>query len=143
MDMNKAFHFKPGSKQPKWRLIDADGKILGRLATTIAQALRGKDKPEFTKNADAGDYIIVINAEKIKLTGDKWRDKKYQTYSGWIGNRKEKSAEEMLERKPEFLLMHAVKNMLPKNTLSRQQFKKLKVYAGSEHPHQAQVQTQK
>jgi large subunit ribosomal protein L13 len=139
MTMNRAFFLKTADRRPSWRVIDAQDKVLGRLATHIANALRGKDKPEFTKHSDAGDYIVVINAEKIKLTGNKLQSKIYQTYSGYIGNRRETTAAQMLEKRPTFLITKAVKNMLPKNRLSRQLLTKLKVYAGDQHPHTAQV----
>lgn len=139
VSMNRAFHLKTADRDPQWRVIDAQGQVLGRLATKIANALRGKDKPEFTKHIDAGDYVVVINAEKIKLTGNKLQDKIYQFYSGYIGNRKEVTAEQMLAKRPTFLVTKAVRNMLPKNILSRKMMTKLKVYVGGQHPHQAQV----
>lgn len=139
MDMNKAFFFKKEEAQPRWVVIDATDQVLGRMATHIADILRGKDKPQFTPHSDAGDYVVVINADKIKLTGDKWADKEYVTYSGWMGGQKIKTAKELFERKPTELINLAVKRMLPKTKLGRQMFKKLKVYTGSEHPHKAQV----
>jgi large subunit ribosomal protein L13 len=139
MTMNKAFFLKKEERKPAWRVIDAEGKVLGRLATHIANALRGKDKVDFTKHTDGGDYIVVINADKIKLTGNKWQDKIYQNYTGYIGNLKERTAYEMSQRQPTFMITRAVRNMLPKNRLSRTIMDKLKVYVGDKHPHQAQV----
>lgn len=139
MDMNKSFCLRKEDSAPAWRVIDAQGKVLGRLATHIADALRGKDKAFYTPHTDSGDYIVVINAEKIVLTGNKLEGKIYDRYSGWMGGYKVTSAKDMLAKKPEFLIEHAVKGMLPKNKLSDAIIKKLKVYAGSEHPHKAQV----
>jgi len=139
MDLNRTFFLKKEDRTPAWRLIDADGKVLGRLATMVADALRGKDKPGFTNHTDGGDYVVIINAEKIKLTGDKLRDKEYISYSGWMSGKSVKTAREIQEKKPEWIIQHAVKGMLPKNRLSRDLLKKLKIYAGSEHPHKAQV----
>ena len=142
MSMNKAFFLRKEDRDPQWRLIDAQGKVLGRLATEIAEALRGKDKTHYTPHTDGGDYIVVINAEKITLTGNKLNGKKgkiYARYTGYIGGYKETTAQEMMEKNPERLIEKAVKGMLPDNRLSRQVIKKLKVYAGSEHPHKAQV----
>ena len=138
-DMNKAFFLKKEARNPDWHLIDAEGQVLGRLATKIADMLRGKDTPAYTPHDDAGDYVVVINAEKIKLTGNKWEGKEYARYTGYIGGYKVRTAQEMLEKHPTHIIEHAVKGMLPKNTLNRQIFKKLKVYTGSEHPHQAQM----
>ncbi len=138
-DFNKAFFAKKEDRKSKWHLIDAEGKILGRLATEIAETIRGKNKPEYTPHADFGDYVVVINAEKIALTGNKLEDKIYRQYSGWIGGLKETSARDLLKKHPEDLIHTAVKGMLPKNKLNRQVIKKLKVYAGSAHPHKAQV----
>jgi large subunit ribosomal protein L13 len=139
MDMNKSFRLHKENSAPSWRVIDAEGQVLGRLATYVADALRGKDKAFYTPHTDSGDYIVIINAEKIVLTGNKLEGKIYDRYSGWMGGYKVTSAKDMLAKKPEFLLEHAVKGMLPKNKLSDQIIKKLKVYAGSEHPHKAQV----
>ena len=122
----------------KWYVVDADTKVLGRLATEIAHRLRGKHKPTFCNFQDNGDFIVVVNAEKIHLTGKKWDDKKYYRHTGYIGGIKEQTAKEVLTKKPEELIRMAVKGMLPRNKLGRQQLKKLKVYAGSDHPHQAQ-----
>ena len=139
MDMNKAFFLKTEERNPQWRLIDAKGKVLGRLATEIADALRGKDKPTYTSHTDAGDYVVVINAADIVLTGDKMKDKIYSHYTGYMGGLKERSAETILAKNPAFLIEHAVKGMLPKNKLNRKVIKKLKVYAGAVHPHTAQI----
>ena len=122
----------------RWFVVDAEGKVLGRLASEIATRLRGKHKPNYSPHMDVGDFIVVVNAEKVKLTGNKLEDKIYYHHSGYIGGLKEKTAKELLEKKPEELLKSAVKGMLTKNSLGRQQFSKLKVYAGSDHPHAAQ-----
>jgi len=139
MDMNRTFFLKKEDRAPKWRVIDAEGQVLGRLATKVADALRGKDRAIFTNHTDSGDYIVIVNAEKIKLTGNKLEDKEYVRYSGWIGGQKKVTAQEILDKHPERIIEFAVKGMLPKNKLSDQIIKKLKVYAGSEHPHKAQV----
>ena len=139
MNMNKAFFLRKEDRSPKWRIIDAENKILGRLATEIAEILRGKDKPFYTPHTDCGDYVVVINAEKVALTGKKYTDKIYDRYTGYIGGYKETTVREMLQKHPTHLVQHAVEGMLPKNRLNRQIIKKLKVYAGSEHPHKAQV----
>jgi len=122
----------------KWFLVDATDKILGRLATEIASRLRGKHKPSFCTFQDNGDFIVMVNAEKVKLSGNKWDDKKYYNHSGFMGGMRERSAKELLVVCPEDLLTKAVRGMLPKNTLGRAQLKKLKVYAGGAHPHEAQ-----
>jgi large subunit ribosomal protein L13 len=122
----------------KWYLVDAKDRVLGRLATQIAMRLRGKHKPVFTPHADTGDFIVVINANKVTLTGRKWDKKVYYRHTGYIGGLKEISAKKLLEKKPEDILRFAVRGMLPKNSLGRRQLKKLKIYSGSEHPHQAQ-----
>ncbi len=122
----------------KWFVVDASGKVLGRLATEIASRLRGKHKPTYSTFMDNGDFVVVINAEKIELTGNKWDDKKYYHHTGYIGSLKEATAREILEKKPTDLIFKAVKGMLPKNSLGRAQLKKLKVYAGAVHPHTAQ-----
>ena len=121
-----------------WRLVDADGKVLGRIATEIADILRGKNKPVFTPHLDTGDFVVVVNAEKIKLTGNKMADKVYYHHTGFPGGIKGITAEKLLEREPEKLISEAVKGMLPKNKLRKQFMGKLKVYAGSKHPHEAQ-----
>lgn len=143
MDMNKTFFLHKEDRRPQWRLIDAKGAILGRLACQIANALRGKDKPYFTPHDDAGDYVIVINADKVALTGDKWEGKIYERYTGWIGGYKVTKAKDMLAKHPTKLIELAVHGMLPKNKLNRQIIKKLKVYAGDQHPHMAQLETSK
>ena len=121
-----------------WYIIDATGKPVGRICTTIATMLRGKHKPSFTPHVDNGDYIIVVNAEKVHFSGDKWRQKEYLRYSGYPGGLKRRTAQEQKEKRPSAIIEKAVKGMLPKNRLGRQMFKKLFVYAGSEHPHSAQ-----
>jgi len=143
MDFNRTFFLKKEDKAPKWRLIDAEGKVLGRLATAIADTLRGKDKANYTPHTDGGDYVVVINADKVKLTGKKLTGKIYDRYTGWMGGYKTATAQEMLEKHPTHLLMHAVKGMLPKNKLSRDVIKKLKLYVGAEHPHKAQMSSSK
>lgn len=142
MNINRAFYLRKEDREPRWILIDATDKVLGRLATDIADRLRGKDKPGYTPHTDTGDYVVVINAEKVKLTGDKVEQKVYVSYSGWIGGKKEILAKDMLKKHPTYILEHAVKGMLPKNKLARQQIKKLKLYVGSEHPHKAQIEKQ-
>lgn len=129
---------KKGSIEQKWHLVDAEGKTLGRLATRVAILLRGKHKPIFTPHVDTGDFVVVVNAEKVSLTGKKWKDKLYVHHSGYPGGLKSISAEKILEKKPERLVTMAVQGMLPKNKLGRKLIKKLKVYAGDAHPHQAQ-----
>ena len=121
-----------------WYLVDAESQVLGRIATTIANVLRGKNKPTFTPSVDTGDFIIVVNAEKIALTGNKRADKMYYSHSGYPGGIKSITAGKLLDKKPEDLIKHAVKGMLPKNKLARHMLSKLKIYAGSEHPHKAQ-----
>jgi len=125
----------------KWHVVDASGKVLGRLATEIANTLRGKNKPVFTPHLDAGDFVVVINAEKVVLTGRKETDKTYMTYSGWKGGEKHRSVAEVRARTPERLILHAVKGMIPKNRLGDRLLTKLKVYRGEKHPHQAQQPT--
>ncbi len=139
MDMNKSFVLRNEDRAPKWRVIDAEGKVLGRLSTQIAEILRGKDKPEFTRHTDSGDYVVVINCEKIVLTGNKWEDKTYARYSGWRSGLKETSAKDMLIKHPTDIIRLAVKRMLPKNRLSGQVISKLKIYVGPTHPHTAQI----
>lgn len=139
MNMNKAFNLRREDSKPNWRVIDAKGRVLGRLATEIADMLRGKDKPTFTPHADAGDYVVVINAKDIVLTGNKWAGKMYKNYTGYLGGYSETSAQDVFEKDPATLIKLAVKRMLPKNKLSQKMFLKLRVYAEAEHPHQAQV----
>ncbi len=124
--------------EKKWYVVDAENKVLGRLASEIANRLRGKHKPTFSDFMDNGDFVIVTNADKIKLTGNKWNDKKYYRHTGYMGGLKEASAKELMAKHPTDLLIYAVKGMLPKNKMGAAQLKKLKVYAGSEHPHAAQ-----
>ncbi len=121
-----------------WFVVDLEDVVLGRAATEIARVLRGKHKPIYTPSVDTGDFVVVLNADKVKLTGNKLADKKYYHHSGFQGGIKEISAEKLLDKKPEMLIQTAVKGMLPKNKLGRKMFRKLKVYAGSDHPHAAQ-----
>lgn len=139
MDMNRSFVLTKEQAKPKWHVIDASGKVLGRLATDIATILRGKHKAQFTPHTDSGDYVVILNCDKIELTGNKWKGKLYETYSGWRGGRKDTPAEVVFKKDPTRLVFLAVRGMLPKNRLSRQIIKKLKIYVGGEHPHQAQV----
>lgn len=122
----------------RWLLVDAEGQTLGRLATQIADALRGKRKPEYTPHVDTGDFVIVVNAEKIAVTGNKMTEKMYRRHTGYPGGLKERTLAEMLEQRPEEVIRKAVKGMLPRNRLARRQITKLKVYAGPNHPHTAQ-----
>ncbi|MFN2268723.1 MAG: 50S ribosomal protein L13 [Desulfonatronovibrio sp.] len=134
----KTYSPRPQDAQRNWHVIDAEDKILGRMATEIAVKLRGKDKPEFAPHMDMGDFVVVVNAEKIKVTGNKLSQKKYHRYSGYPGGIKEISLEKLLDKKPEDAIRQSVRGMLPKNKLGRDLLKKLKVYAGPDHPHQAQ-----
>ncbi|MFZ0484271.1 MAG: 50S ribosomal protein L13 [Desulfobacterales bacterium] len=129
---------KDTDNQGRWCLVDAENAILGRLASTVAARLRGKHNPLFTPHADTGDWIIVINADKVALTGRKWDQKNYYRHSGYIGGLKTITAKKLMEKRPEDLIRFAVKGMLPKNRLGRKLFKKLKVYSGDHHPHEAQ-----
>ena len=129
---------KPGEFEQKWHLIDARGQVLGRLASEVAKILRGKDKPISTPHVDTGDYVVVVNAASVRLTGNKLSDKIYYLHTGYPGGIKSITAAELMEKNPEELINSAVKGMLPKNKLGRKLLKKLKVYAGSEHQHQAQ-----
>jgi large subunit ribosomal protein L13 len=133
----KTFMAKPGEVEQQWWLVDADGKMVGRLATEIAMMLMGKHRPTYTPHVDTGDYVVVINAEKVEFSGKKWQQKLYRWYTGYNGLRSE-TAEHRRDRKPELILHEAVRRMLPKNRLGRVMLDKLKIYAGSEHPHQAQ-----
>ena len=134
----RTFMAKKEDVQRNWFLVDAENKVLGRLASELANILRGKNKPTFTPHVDTGDCVIVINADKVNLTGKKWKDKIYYRHSGYPGGIKSISAENLKAKRPEDLIRYAVKGMLPKNRLGRKLFKKLKVYAGEAHPHQAQ-----
>lgn len=134
----KTYSARAETVKHDWYVIDATDKILGRLATDIANRLRGKHKPEFTPHVDTGDYIVVVNAEKVKVTGKKNRDKTYYRHSGYPGGMKAISFNEMIEKTPERVIQLAVKGMMPRNRLSRSMLGKLKVYAGAEHPHSAQ-----
>ena len=134
----KTFSAKPESVKRDWFVIDATDKTLGRLSTEIARRLRGKHKPEFTPHVDTGDYIVVVNAQKVAVTGAKLDDKKYHRFTGYVGNLKTTSLKDLLATHPERVIEIAVKGMLPKNPLGREMYRKLKVYAGSNHPHAAQ-----
>ncbi|HIF86162.1 MAG TPA: 50S ribosomal protein L13 [Gammaproteobacteria bacterium] len=134
----KTYSAKPHEVDQKWLLVDAEGQTLGRMATAIATRLRGKHKPEYTPHIDTGDFVVVINADKVRVTGNKAKDKIYHSHSGFPGGLKSISFEMLLEKAPERVIKQAVKGMLPRNSLGRAMFKKLKVYAGAEHPHTAQ-----
>jgi large subunit ribosomal protein L13 len=134
----KTFVAKEHEIVKKWYVVDAKDRVLGRLATQIAMRLRGKHKAVYTPHADTGDFVVVVNADKISLTGKKWRDKLYYRHSGYIGGLKSLSARELLRKKPEDVLRFAVRGMLPKNSLGRRQLTKLKIYRGPNHPHEAQ-----
>lgn len=134
----KTFVAKEQDVDKRWYVVDAQDRVLGRLATQIAMRLRGKHKPIFTPHADTGDFVVVVNADKVVMTGRKWREKVYSRHTGYIGGLKQISAGKLLEKKPTEVLIHAVRGMLPKNSLGRRQLKKLKVYAGPNHPHEAQ-----
>jgi large subunit ribosomal protein L13 len=125
--------------QRKWHVIDADGAVLGRLAAQVANVLRGKNKPVYTPHLDAGDFVVVINAEKVRVTGKKETDKKFMTYSGWKGGEKYATVAQVRAKQPEHLITHAVKGMIPKNRLGAQLLTKLKVFKGDKHPHAAQM----
>ena len=134
----KTYSAKPHEVEQKWLLVDAEGQTLGRMATAIATRLRGKHKAEYTPHVDTGDFVVVINADKVTVTGNKAKDKIYYSHSGFPGGLKSISFEKLLEKAPERVIKLAVKGMLPRNSLGRAMFKKLKVYAGAEHPHTAQ-----
>ena len=134
----KTFSAKNETVQRDWYIVDADGKTLGRLATELARRLRGKHKPVYTPHIDTGDYLVVINAEKIHVTGKKLQDKIYYRHSGYHGGLKERTLQQMLDARPEEVIRHAVRGMLPRNKLGRAQLRKLKLYAGGQHPHEAQ-----
>ena len=134
----KTFVATPENREREWLVVDASGQTLGRLATQIADALRGKRKPEYTPHCDVGDFVIVVNAEQIAVTGKKREQKLYHRHSGYPGGLRTRTLNDMLERRPEEVIRKAVKGMLPRNRLARQQLRKLKVYAGPDHPHAAQ-----
>jgi large subunit ribosomal protein L13 len=134
----KTYVAKPTDRQRDWYVVDAEGKTLGRLATQIANVLRGKHKPTYTPHVDVGDFVIVVNAEKVAVTGNKREKKLYWRHSGYPGGIRSRTLGDLLEKRPEEVIRKAVKGMLPRNRLARQQLRKLKVYAGPEHPHQAQ-----
>jgi len=136
--MKTTISAKPDEVKRQWYVIDADGKTLGRVATEVAHRLRGKHKPIYTPHVDTGDYIIIVNAAKVRVTGNKARDKMYYRHTGYIGNLKSISFEKLQQKAPEKIIEIAVKGMLPKNPLGRQMFRKLRVFAGNEHTHQAQ-----
>jgi large subunit ribosomal protein L13 len=138
----KTFVATPETRQRDWYVVDAEGKTLGRLATQIADTLRGKRKPEYTPHVDTGDFVIVVNAEKVRVTGDKRNAKLYHRHSGYPGGLRSRTLAEMLDRRPEEVIRLAVRGMLPRNRLARQQLGKLKVYAGPGHPHAAQKPTE-
>ena len=134
----KSYMARPLSVERRWRLVDAEGRTLGRLATQIATILRGKNKPQYTPHVDTGDFVVVVNADRVVVTGKKAEQKVYRRHSQRPGGLKEVSYEQMLERKPEEILRKAVRGMMPKTRLGRKQFRKLKLYPGPEHPHEAQ-----
>ena len=140
MDMNRVYFLKTADRLPKWRVIDATDKVLGRLCTEVADILRGKDKPAYTAHNDAGDYVVVTNCDKIILTGKKLTDKMYESFSGYRSGLKLTAARDMMKKRPDYLIWHGVKGMLPKNKLNRKILKKLRVYTSNEvHPHDAQI----
>lgn len=134
----KTFLAKKEAVQPKWYLIDAEGQVLGRLAVKVANLLRGRNKPTYTANVDTGDYVVIINAEKIALTGKKEEQKTYMSFSGYVGGHHHRSVTQMRARRPDFIIKRAVKGMLPKNRLADKMLTKLRVFAGAEHTHTAQ-----
>lgn len=134
----KTYHAKPGEVEREWVLIDAEDQVLGRVASLAANILRGKTKPQYTPHVDVGDFVVIINADKIRVTGKKVADKEYFRHSGYPGGLKSETFAEAMEKHPERVIQHAVKGMLPKTTLGRAQGKKLKVYVGPDHPHAAQ-----
>ena len=134
----KSYMARPLEVERKWYVVDAEGRTLGRLATEIAKTLRGKNKPQYTPHVDVGDFVVVVNAEKVVVTGTKAEQKVYRRHSGYPGGMKETSYGRMMERRPEEILRRAVYGMMPKTRLARQQLRKLKIYAGSDHPHVAQ-----
>ena len=136
--MQKTWNAKPGEIERHWYVVDAEGKTLGRLATRVADTLRGKGKPQYTPHVDTGDFVVVVNAERVHVTGNKLDQKLYHRHSGYPGGLRSRTLREQLDRRPTEVLRVAVKGMLPKNRLARQQLTKLKIYAGPEHPHEAQ-----
>jgi large subunit ribosomal protein L13 len=136
--MMKSYMARPLEVERKWYVVDAEGKHLGRLATEIVRVLRGKNKPQYTPHVDVGDFVVVVNADRVAVTGRKAEQRVYRRHSGYPGGMKETSYEQMLARKPTEILRKAVYGMMPKTRLARKQFKKLKIYAGPEHPHSAQ-----
>ncbi len=143
MNMNTAFFLRPEQRSPRWHVIDVEGKVLGRVATKIADMLRGKDKPCFAPQVDAGDYVVVLNCTKVVLTGDKMENKEYTKFSGYRGGLKKETARVVMQKDPERIIREAVKGMLPKNKLSARLILKLKIYEGDQHPHAAQVASSK
>jgi large subunit ribosomal protein L13 len=137
--LQKTYNAKPGEVARDWYLVDAEGQTLGRLATRIAETLRGKGKPQYTPHVDTGDFVVVVNAEKIAVTGNKLDQKRYYRHSGYPGGLRSRTLREQLDRRPTEVLRVAVKGMLPKNRLAAKQLNKLKIYAGPEHPHEAQA----
>jgi large subunit ribosomal protein L13 len=135
----RTYNAKPGEIERRWYVVDADGQTLGRLATQIADTLRGKGKPQYTPHVDTGDFVVVVNAEKVRVTGNKLDQKRYYRHSGYPGGLRSRTLREQLDRRPTEVIRKAVKGMLPKNRLARQQINKLKIYAGPEHPHEAQA----
>ena len=135
----KTYVANPITRERNWLVVDAEGQTLGRLSTQIADALRGKRKPEYTPHVDTGDFVVVINCEKVVVTGAKRTQKRYYRHSGYPGGLRSRTFDEMIERRPDEVIRHAVKGMLPRNRLARKQLTKLKIYAGPEHPHQAQM----
>jgi large subunit ribosomal protein L13 len=135
----KTYNAKPGEVERRWYVVDADGQTLGRLATRIADTLRGKDKAQYTPHVDTGDFVVVVNAEKVRVTGNKLDQKRYYRHSGYPGGLRSRTLREQLDRRPTEVIRKAVKGMLPRNRLARQQINKLKIYAGPEHPHEAQA----
>lgn len=133
----KTYMAKPGQVEQKWLLVDATDQIVGRLASQVAVRLMGKHRPQYTPHIDTGDFVVVINADKVRFTGQKWQQKEYRWYTGYPGQRSV-SAEDRLDRKPELIIYEAVRRMLPKNKLANKMISKLKIYTGAEHPHQAQ-----
>ena len=135
----RTYNAKPGEVERRWYVVDADGQTLGRLATRIADTLRGKDKAQYTPHVDTGDFVVVVNAEKVLVTGNKLDQKRYYRHSGYPGGLRSRTLREQLDRRPTEVIRKAVKGMLPKNRLARKQLNKLKIYAGPEHPHGAQA----